>query len=305
LGQSEAQSIKLAGARARLEVVARLRSSVKGGTSILTKTLEYKRDNAPSSGYGERILRDEVKVDAQAEDLPGLVVERTHLDTQARTAYALAFLDIPMAQAALTARLDAAVDARKRMGEVASRRERWHLRKIQGDLNRLDELSGLLSSAASFVHFRAGLERVRAGVAKRLSQLDAMNLPAVDLAKSSISLRVNLVLPGGILDNLESSMSALGPKYRNSGADFILELSFRSGEKGPEFLYTEMTFASGVIYRLEAEMRVLDALGTPLTKSSVLSLSQPATPGGLVEQFRRTFERKFTKLLDELQAELS
>lgn len=65
-----------------------------------------------------------------------------------------------------------------------------------------------------------------------------------------------------------------------------------------------MSFATGVIYRLEAELRILEARGTPLTKSTTLSLSQAGTPQGLVEQFRRTFERKLIRLLDELQAEL-
>ena len=304
LGASEAQAIKLAGDRARLEVVARLRTSIKGGTATTTKLIEFRRDTAAASAYGERATRDEVKVDAQAEDLPGLVVERTHLDTKSRTAYALAYLDLPMAQAALTARLEATVDARGRVGEQASRQARWHFRRIQGDLNRMDELSGLLSSVGNFTAFRANLETVRKGVSKRLSQLEAMNLPLVDLTKSTMSMRPNVELPIGILDTLESTISAMGPKFRNAGADFVLEFTFSGGDKGPEFLFAEMSFAAGVIYRIETQIRVLDALGSPLTKSTALSLSQAGTPGGLVEQFHRIFERKLVKILDDIQGEL-
>ena len=304
LGTSEAQSLKLAGDRARLEVVARLRTSVQGGTATVTQTTETRREGSAASGFGQRSTRDEVKVKAQAEDLPGLVVERTYLDPRSRTAYALAYLDMAQARGALTSRLEAVVEARQRVGEEASRVARWQLRRVQGDLNRLDELSDLLASAGSFGPFRAGLERVRAEVAKRLGQLEAMDLPPLELAKSSMSLRVNVNLPSGIQDNLEACLAALGPTHRNAGADFLLELTFGGGDKGPEFLFTEMTFASGAIYRLEADLRILEARGTPLTKSATLSLTQAGTPEGLVEQFRRAFERKLIRLLDELQAEL-
>lgn len=304
LGTSEAQALKLAGDRARLEVVARLRTSVQGGTATVTQTTETRREGAAAAGYGQRTTRDEVKVKAQAEDLAGLVVERTYLDLRSRTAYALAYLDVAQARGALTARLEAAVEARQRVGDTANRLARWQLRRVQGDLNRMDELSGLLASAGSFASYRAGLEKVRVGVAKRLSQLEAMDLPPMELAKSSMSLRVNVNLPGGIQDSLEACLAALGPKHRNAGADFLLELTFGGGDKGPEFLFTEMSFASGAIYRLEADLRILEARGTPLTKSNTLSLSQAGTPEGLVEQFRRAFERKLIRLLEELQSEL-
>lgn len=304
LGLSEAQSLKLAGDRARLEVVARLRTSIQGRTATLTCTTETRREGAASTGYGERSTQEEVKVRAQAEDLPGLVVERTHQDPRSRTAYALAYLDLAQARRALTSRLEAAVEARQRVGEEATRLARWQLRRVQGDLNHLDELSGLMASAGGFAPYRMDLEKVRVVVVTRLAQLEAIDLPPMELANSSMSLRVNLDLPNGIQDNLEACLAALGPKHRKTGADFLLDLTFGGGDKGPEFLFTEMSFASGVIYRLQADLRILEARGTPLTKSTTLSLSQVGKPEGLVEQFRRAFERKLSRLLDELQAEL-
>jgi hypothetical protein len=304
LSGSETQALRLASDRARLEVVARLRASVKGGTATLTRTQEFKREGGPLTGSGERTVRDEVQVAAHAEDLPGLVIERTHVDPQTRTAYALAYLDVALARTALDTRLGTAVEARRRVGQEASRRARWHLRRLQGDLNRLEELSALLALTGSFTDWRARLESVRQEAATRLGQLEAADLPPVDLAKATMTLRPNLDLPGGLQDALEARMEALGPHHRDTGADFILELSFSGGDQGPALIFTEMAFAAGVTYRLEAQLRILDALGTPLTKAATISLAQAGTAEGLVDQFRRAFDRRLGRLLDDVQAEL-
>jgi hypothetical protein len=304
LSTSESQSIKAASDRARLEVVARLRSSVKGGTSSVTRIQEFKRDGAAVSGYGERTTRDEVKVDAKVEDLPGLVVERTHVDPGGRTAYALAYLDVAQATSALTNRLHLATDARKRVGDEATRQARWRLRKVQGDLGRLEELSSILAVTGALNEFGVALEGEKQVVMQHLAKLDAADLPPVDLAKCSMSLHVNLDLPGGIQDSLESCMTSHGLRHRDAGADFLLDLSFQGGDKGPAFIFPEMAFGAGVLYRVEAQMRILDASGVPLTKVVTVSLTKTESPEGLVEQFRHEFERRLVRLMADVEAEL-
>jgi len=68
--------------------------------------------------------------------------------------------------------------------------------------------------------------------------------------------------------------------------------------------YPEMTFAVGVLYHLEARLRILAVSGVDLTRTTVISLAQADSPDGLVEQFRRQFDRRLPRLLDELMAEL-
>ncbi len=75
LAGSESDAINRASDRARLEVVTRLRATVRGRTSVTTRTSETRQAGA-ASGAGERQVRDEMSVGAEAEDLPGLVVER-------------------------------------------------------------------------------------------------------------------------------------------------------------------------------------------------------------------------------------
>ena len=105
LGGNESEAISRAADRARLEVVARLRSTVRGSTSITTRTAEVTGPAGQTAGSGARQVVDQVSVGTRAEDLPGLVVERTHTDRAGGTAYALAYLDLAQARASLAARL--------------------------------------------------------------------------------------------------------------------------------------------------------------------------------------------------------
>jgi len=299
----EADARIRAAERARLEVVTRLRATVKGETAVLTQTHET-RSGGLSQGTGERTTREELQVGARAEDLPGLAVERFHVDPASRVVYALAYLDIAQAREALGASLEVARNGRLRIGSEASRKARFRLRGLRGELGRLEGLSGLLASAGLLGDFPAQLQAERKLLEERLIKLEAAELPPIDLASSSLALRTNTDLPGGIQDYLEARIKTQGPAYRSAGADFTLDLVFSGGSKGPEFIYSEMTFAVGVLYHLEVRLRILDASGVDLTRATVISLTQAGSPEGLVEQFRRQFDRRLPRLLDELMSEL-
>ena len=218
--------------------------------------------------------------------------------------FALAYLDLGQARSALAARLAASADARKRVGEDMTRPARWRLRRVQGDLGCLGELAGLLEPLGSLADFRGALEAERQTVALRLARLDAADLPPMDLSKCTASLRVNLDLPSGIQGGLEASMARRGLRHRDAGADFILDLAFGNVDQSPEFIFTELTFAAGAVYRVEARMRILDASGVPISKTATVSLSRNGSPEGLVDQLCQAFEKRLTRLLVDMQAEL-
>jgi hypothetical protein len=94
-------------------------------------------------------VREEVRIEARAEDLPGMAVERTYADPAARTAYALASLDLGQTRRALAARLDWIREGRAKVGEEWNRKNRWRLRRLKDELARVEGAVALLAPTGS------------------------------------------------------------------------------------------------------------------------------------------------------------
>ena len=301
---SEGAAIARASDRARLEVVTRLRATVQGRTSVTTRTSETQAQGAKAAGAGERQVRDEVSVGARAEDLPGLVVERTYPDPASRTVYALAYLDTAQARSALAARLDQSRQDRIRVGDEQSRKARWRLRKIREDLARVDESIGLLAAIGVGLDLRPALQAERSALDKRLQAMEGKDLPALVLARTAMGLRANVTLPPGLQAYLESQITECGLQYRNLNPDLILDLTFAGGGNGPEFIFADVDVYSGITYRTNAQMTILEGGGLALTRPAALQVDQSGSPEGMVNQFRRLFERRLPKLIGEVQTEM-
>jgi len=386
LGASEGQALTRAGDRARLEVVARLRTTVRGQTSVATRTGELRREGAGPAGAGERQVRDEVTVTTQAEQLPGLVVEQTYADPGSNTLYALAYLDLAQARATLATRLEFVRDARLRVGAEASRRAQWRLRKLQEDLDRLEETLGLLAFAAPRADprtakpkdprpdprtdnrpdprtdsrpdqrtdsrpdprtgsrpdprtdsrpdsrtdsrpdsstdtradpradtprdpppdpdLRQALLDERAALDQRLAALAKADLPAPDWSSTTVGLRSNVPLPPGLQAYLEAQLLACGFAHRTLQPDLVLDLAFAGGAQGADIVTVAFDAAGGKSFRLDAQLRLLDAGGLPVTRPVPIQIIQTHTPEGMINQFRRLFERRLPRLLAAYRADL-
>jgi hypothetical protein len=303
LGTQAGQAIARASDRARLEVVARLRATVAGQTRITTRTTEARREGL-SAGSGERVVQDEVSVQARAEDLPGLVVEQTFADPPARTVYALAYLDLAQARSTLEGRLEGARQARARVGEEQSRRALYRLRRITLDLDRLEASVNLLALTGAAQDLRPALQAERMEVDKRLDRLNPANLPPVDFAKTAMAVRCNVDLPLGVEGFLKGQVAACGLISRTLDPDLVLDLTFAGGSRGPEFIFAEMDVYSGVTYHLEAKMTLAEGGGTPLSRPVPIVIVQGDSPEGMVNQFRRQIERWLPKLLGDYKSEM-
>jgi len=301
---SEGAAITRASDRARLEVVTRLRATVQGRTSVTTRTSETQAQGAKPTGAGDRQVRDEVSVGARAEDLPGLVVERTYPDPASKTVYALAYLDTAQARGALAARLEQTRQGRIRIGDEQSRKARWRLRKVQEDLSRIDESINLLAAIGVGLDLRPALQAERSAVDKRLQVMEGKDLPPLVLARTAMGLRANVSLPPGLQTYLEAQITECGLQYRNMNPDLILDLTFAGGGNGPEFIFADVDVYSGVTYRTSAQMTILEGGGLPLTRPAALQVDQSGSPEGMVNQFRRLFERRLPKLIGEVQTEM-
>jgi hypothetical protein len=304
LGSSEGQSLARAGDRARLEVVSRLRATVKGQTTISTRTVQSKSSSdAKATGYGEQRVSDDVAVSAQAEDLPGLTVERTYLDPKGKTAYALAYLDLSQAQASISEKLETLKEIRKRTERESTRKSRWRLRKAQSDLDSLDGQTAMLTPAGLSPALRPAILAEKDLVDRRLAKLEAMNLPPLDMSKMTVTIQSNIDLPPNLADWLDLQITAAGLKRRGAGADFVLDLVFK-GEKEPAFIYPETLFAGGIVYHIDAKATLKDSQGVVLGRVAPVKLDRDDTSAGLMEDFQRTFKRRWNSLIDQLRSEL-
>lgn len=305
LGTSEAQAVTQAGERARLEVVARLRSTVKGQTVIQTQSVTTQATGeARGAGYGEKRVADTVSVSAQAEDLPGLSVERTFVDPGARVVYALAALDLEQATHALAGRLDRIRALRERAEGEDSRPARWRIRKARTDLDLLEAQWALLSPAGLAPALQEGIALERGKVDRRFAKLQGASLPSLKLESLGVALRCNVDLPPNLQTWMETQVKASGLKLRDAGADFILELTCQGGSKGPELLFAEVQLLGPLLYRIEGRLQLRDARGLDIGRPLPISLAQEDRAEGLLEAFQKLYRRRMEDLVEQLRREL-
>jgi hypothetical protein len=126
----------------------------------------------------------------------------------------------------------------------------------------------------------------------------------MDLSRTAMGLRANVEFPPGIQAYLESQILECGLVYRNLNPDLILSFTFAGGARGPEFIYVDVAPYSGVTYQLDAKMVILEGEGLAITRPVPLQLSQSDSPEGMVNQFRRLFERRLPKLVAEVVTEV-
>ena len=160
---NQAQAVKQASQNARVEVVTRLRASVKGETNIKSSASFQRQLGGGTTGKSQQQIAQDSQITTQALELPGLGIEETWVDQSSRTAYALAFLDVAAAERELQSRLSSVrKDAALNVTPSDDLRERiraiQRMRKGQEELKRIDALAttliagGLDESLPSDVH---------------------------------------------------------------------------------------------------------------------------------------------------------
>ncbi len=178
LAGSEAAALREAADNGRADVIARLRASVKADTRITTTTVETRGTGAAPAGTRTQSAQVGTEVQARATDLPGLVVEETWLDRPGRTGYALAYLDLGIAQRELRIRLGTLRQelaagpgpepAPDRAGIRARLVRTQALKKAHAGLVQLDDLAGLLSGGGGDPELRGEVLKARLDTERQL-----------------------------------------------------------------------------------------------------------------------------------------
>ena len=104
---SEARALEQAAQNARFEVIARLKVGIQGTTTVTETMSQQQKSGSAAIGSSQQYVRQDGTMTVKAVNLPGLVVEERYLDTKAGAAYALAYLDVAVAEGALTDQIGA------------------------------------------------------------------------------------------------------------------------------------------------------------------------------------------------------
>lgn len=258
----EAQALQQAQDQARVEVLARLRASVKGETNVKTSQAYTQQLGGTSTGSTSKSISQETLVQVQATELPGLTVEETWIDREGRTAYALAYLDILVAERELSLRFGAARqnlaaegpspdDPRERL------RKLQRMRGIQREMTLLDDLAALISVGGGDAKLRSDIRIQRQALDRQMEKLRGSLTFGVKYPPQSPS--------GSDLTPLvRNAILQRGLDWSNGRCDFYLEFH-RSGDADPRsprwWVYMPNPPVGFVVARGAIEIALVDALG--------------------------------------------
>jgi len=221
----EAEALTQASQNARAEVLTRLRANVRSETSVVSKA-SMSNQGGKVTGSSEQQVGQDTRIQTQATELPGLVVEETWLEAKGATAYALAYLDVPIAESELRTRFTAQKnDLAQESGTPAAPRERLRLlgrlKHAQVELAKLDDMAALISAGGGDPQLRAQVRAAKLAVDRRMDQLRGSLTLSLEGAKGAANI-------AGLLRN--AALKA-GLGWAESGGEFQLVMDYRSDAK--------------------------------------------------------------------------
>lgn len=223
---SEADAINAAGQAARSEVLSRLRATVKSDTSVTTRATMTKEMGGKATGSSEQTFGQQTRIQASATDLPGLAVEETWVDAKGGTVYALAYLEVPVAERELRSRFNARkADLFQEGDSPTEPRERMRmlgrLKAAHTDLAKLDDMAALLAAGGGDAKLRAQVREGLLSVERQMEQLRAsltLSLEGASGATQVASVVRNAALKAGL-------------GWTQQGGEFQLVLDYRTDAK--------------------------------------------------------------------------
>ena len=177
----EAKALELAAHDARLEVIARLRVAVQGSTTVSTTLTEHRASGSTTTSTRDQRVRQEGITSVHAVNLPGLIIEERYIDRQANAAYALAYLDVGIAEKSLLDQVDALVSdwtavksdpLRPSLRLSITRLQR--IRSLQNRASALEPQATLLIPAGAPASVRAAIQALGQEMNRETRTLQAL-----------------------------------------------------------------------------------------------------------------------------------
>lgn len=304
---SEAQALKQASQNARIEVLTRLRANVKGETNIQSRAAWSKDLGGSTSGSSSNRVSQDSQIKTQAAELPGLSVEETWSDPDARTAYALAYLDVTIAERELRMRFETTKkDLALETGTPSEPRERMRklqrLKKGQVELVKLDDLSALLAAGGGDAALRTDIRNQRLAIER---QMDALRAALVFCLKGDRDFGVG----ADIVSLVRNAVLKQGLGWAENGGEFILSIRYTGNrsawdiskkrwweyqQTGPDFIA-----ARGVI-----EITLSDTRGTSYESTTIeakgVGVTEFTADRALIKEFKTKLETAIGQWLDSM-----
>ena len=310
----EADALTQASQNARAEVLARLRANVKAETSIVSKATMSSQGGA-TTGRSEQQVDQSTRIQAQATELPGLAVAETWLDTKGATAYALAYLDVPLAERELRARFTAqSNDLAQEAGTPAAPRERMRLlgrlKQAQVELAKLDDMAALIAAGGGNRQLRGRIRATRLATDRRAEQLRGSLTLSMEGARNA----------GNIAALLRNAALKAGLGWAESGGEFQLVLDYQHDARtakidvqhpqwngwwnGGWVSHTVSKDSGIVVARGVLNITLKDRSGTEYESTGIeakgLGVTEFQAEQKLKEDFRAKLETAFAQWLDDL-----
>lgn len=316
LASGQTEAVTQAAQNARAEVITRLRANVKSETSVVSRSTLTKDTTGKATGSSEQQVGQNTRIQTQATGIPGLVVEESWLDAKGGTAYALAYLDVPIAEREIRSRFAAEKNDLAQEGDTpAAPRERMRLlnrlKNAQAELVRLDDLAGLIAAGGGDDQLRGQVRTSRLAVDRRLDQL-----------RGSLTLSLDKTSQGasGVAGILRNAALKAGMGWAETGGEFQLVMDYRSDAKTAKvdlqrqswngwwrggWVSHTVNASSGIIVaRGVLTVTLRDKAGTEYESVDVeakgLGVTEFQAEQRLKDDFRTKLEATFSQWLDNL-----
>jgi hypothetical protein len=317
----EAQAVVQASQNARGEVLARLRANVHAETNVRSTAQVNQQTGSQATGSSQQQVDQAVRIEAQASELPGLAVEETWTDGPGRTVYALAYLDVPLAEQELRSRYQTRRSDLAREPETpAAPRERLRmlnrLKEAQSELVQLDDQAALLAAGGGDPGLRSQVRASRLAVDRQMEQL-----------RNSLTFSLDPGSRGAtqIATLLRNAVLKAGLGWAENGGEFQLVMDF-SGDRehakmdvqhkdwqwngwwhGAWVSHTQSVDSGIIVARGVLELTLQDRAGNPYESVEVeakgLGVSEFQAEQRLKDDLRNKLEKTFGKWLEHLVAE--
>jgi hypothetical protein len=315
-GSGEAQALKQAASNARAEVLTRLRASVKSETNIRTSATVTQEAGKKATGSSQQQVGQDTRIQASATELPGLVVEETWGDAATGTAYALAYLDVPVAERELRTRFTTLKADLFQEGETpAAPRERMRmlnrLKGAQTELAKLDDMAALLAAGGGDPQLRSQVRAGKLSVDRQLDQLrgsltlclspEARNATAVASILRNAALKAGL----GWVDKDGEFTLVMNYRTENKNATIDVQRSHWNGWWWGGWVSHTVTKDTGILVARGAlEISLQDKAGTPYESVEIeakgVGTSELQAEQRLKRDFQEKLEKTFSRWLESL-----
>lgn len=302
---SEAQAVKQAQVNARTEVLLRLRASVKSQTDIKSTAAVQRQTGGPTTGSSSSRVAQDNSIKTSAVDLPGLVVEENWSDQAGRTAYALAYLDVALAEQELRNRFNALKTDLAQENSAGGPRERLRalqrLKKAQDELTRLDDMASLLAAGGGDAGLRGEVRQQKLAMDRDLDTLRGS-------LTFSIAGDKDMGVGADITTIVRNAVLKQGLGWAEQGGEFTLQLRYQGARQGWDIQkrrWWEYQYnADFIVARGVLEITLTDKGGTQYESTTIeakgVGTGEFQADQNLNKEYRKKMEATLTQWLANL-----